>query len=197
MSIIDKVIKDTDYSDMYSAVAEALSLAEVARILGFTLHSRDKLRFRDYIVNVLKCDVTHFTYNGRPPSVYEVRVCPQCNSNFTVCITEDKSSKQITCSRACSNKFFKQNKKPLSELKHTNYQERAKRAGLTACCICGISEVLDIHHVDHDKTNNSIGNLVALCPNHHALLHRTDSNELFYKLIEHIDTRVLLDTYYD
>lgn len=40
------------------------------------------------------------------------------------------------------------------------------------CVICGIKEPLDIHHKDKNHKNNKKGNLVCLCPNHHALIHR-------------------------
>lgn len=43
------------------------------------------------------------------------------------------------------------------------------------CENCGLSEwqgveiPLEIHHIDGDKTNNTIENLQILCPNCHAL----------------------------
>lgn len=30
----------------------------------------------------------------------------------------------------------------------------------------------DIHHIDHDRTNNDLGNLALLCCNCHAAIHR-------------------------
>ena len=45
------------------------------------------------------------------------------------------------------------------------------------CKICGFDKVVHIHHIDEDKSNNSIENLVALCPNHHAMIHTTKFNE--------------------
>jgi len=39
------------------------------------------------------------------------------------------------------------------------------------CVVCGFDNVVDLHHLDHDKTNNSENNLVGLCPNHHKLIH--------------------------
>lgn len=41
------------------------------------------------------------------------------------------------------------------------------------CLICKINNerVLSVHHVDHDRENNKIGNLVWLCFNCHFLVH--------------------------
>lgn len=46
---------------------------------------------------------------------------------------------------------------------------RALAAG--PCVICGF-EYSDVHHIDEDHGNNSPDNLIALCPNHHRLVHR-------------------------
>ncbi len=43
---------------------------------------------------------------------------------------------------------------------------------------CHFSETVDLHHIDKNRNNNNISNLIGLCPNHHQLIHR-----LKYKLI--------------
>lgn len=40
------------------------------------------------------------------------------------------------------------------------------------CQACGYDKVLDLHHIDEDRTNNDPENHVILCPNCHALIHR-------------------------
>ncbi len=47
------------------------------------------------------------------------------------------------------------------------YSELTKR-----CAVCGFRDLVDLHHVDKNRDNNSIINLVGLCPNHHLLIHR-------------------------
>jgi len=39
------------------------------------------------------------------------------------------------------------------------------------CILCGFDKVVDLHHLDSDKKNNSKENLIGLCPNHHKMLH--------------------------
>ena len=39
------------------------------------------------------------------------------------------------------------------------------------CILCGFDKVVELHHLDENKKNNSERNLVGLCPNHHKMLH--------------------------
>lgn len=53
------------------------------------------------------------------------------------------------------------------------------------CLICGFDKVVDIHHLDENRKNNSRDNLIGLCPNHHQMLHNekysTEIKELIRK----------------
>ena len=39
------------------------------------------------------------------------------------------------------------------------------------CVICGFAKIVDLHHLDENKKNNSETNLIGLCPNHHKMFH--------------------------
>lgn len=39
------------------------------------------------------------------------------------------------------------------------------------CIICGFNKIVDLHHLDENKKNNSETNLIGLCPNHHKMFH--------------------------
>lgn len=39
------------------------------------------------------------------------------------------------------------------------------------CAICGFDIIVDLHHKDKNKENNNKSNLIALCPNHHKMVH--------------------------
>lgn len=41
------------------------------------------------------------------------------------------------------------------------------------CMICGIEDIVEIHHIIPKKSggSNALDNLLVLCPNHHAMLH--------------------------
>lgn len=49
------------------------------------------------------------------------------------------------------------------------YRRIAREVYGNACTVCGyaIDCVLEVHHRDGDRTNNSIENLDVLCPTHH------------------------------
>lgn len=40
----------------------------------------------------------------------------------------------------------------------------------TRCALCEFSAIVHVHHIDRNHTNNTPSNLIALCPNHHALV---------------------------
>ena len=50
----------------------------------------------------------------------------------------------------------------------------AYRTYVRKCAVCGIDEecVLEVHHVDENHDNNDIDNLIILCANCHARVHR-------------------------
>ena len=53
------------------------------------------------------------------------------------------------------------------------YRKNAFRAYETACAICGYDEdidLLEVHHIDEDRQNNQIENLIILCPICHRKL---------------------------
>lgn len=63
---------------------------------------------------------------------------------------------------------------------HKGYRHKALRQLDNSCLACGYDrhvEVLVVHHVDHDRDNNSIGNLVVLCPTCHSERHLSDKND--------------------
>jgi hypothetical protein len=46
---------------------------------------------------------------------------------------------------------------------------------------------LQVAHLDHDKTNNSLNNLRVLCPRHHGLFDKEHKRMLKYTLLNDID----------
>jgi hypothetical protein len=54
-----------------------------------------------------------------------------------------------------------------------DYREKALKHYGCKCEVCGYDEyveALQVHHIDGNRRNNDIDNLVVLCANHHALL---------------------------
>jgi hypothetical protein len=83
-----------------------------------------------------------------------------------------------TCSRACANRHragieYKMHQ-PKSKVKYYKaLKSRLLKARGNMCEICGYArfEILEVHHKDRDRINNSLDNLELICPNCHSEEH--------------------------
>ena len=121
------------------------------------------------------------------------KICTYCNKNKTVhehnsyCITcYRKKVRPVSACKRCQkikvdingycphcynyvNGYYKN--------KHTGLSQRYLKSLLKdlryKCHFCGEerSGMLDIHHIDKNRKNNNINNLIYLCSNHHRALH--------------------------
>jgi|AntRauTorcE11898_2_1112593.scaffolds.fasta_scaffold23386_2 5-methylcytosine-specific restriction endonuclease McrA len=88
---------------------------------------------------------------------------------------------KITCSRSCANKSrkgikYKQgSKRPIKDNVKTTrlLKQRLMKLRGRQCerCQYQIFQILQVHHIDRNRQNNSIDNLQLLCPNCHASEH--------------------------
>jgi ribosomal protein L37E len=106
--------------------------------------------------------------------------------------------KQIICKRCgrempyhakglcggCFNFVFRlnENKAWNNKKRHNIDTDTYKRITKT-CVICGFDKVVDLHHLDESRENNSESNLVGLCPNHHKMLHDFRYKEEMFNLL--------------
>lgn len=61
------------------------------------------------------------------------------------------------------NKAYQQRKRNKVDL--ITYQKVTQ-----TCVVCGFEKIVDLHHIDGNKQNNSSENLIGLCPNHHRMI---------------------------
>ncbi len=52
------------------------------------------------------------------------------------------------------------------------------------CVICGFDKLIDLHHLDESKKNNSEENLIGLCPNHHKMIHTFEFRKEIRELLK-------------
>jgi hypothetical protein len=52
------------------------------------------------------------------------------------------------------------------------FWEIVRGIGCTSCGFCQWPSILPFHHIDGDRSNNSLSNLTILCPNCHRALHQ-------------------------
>ena len=116
-------------------------------------------------------DTSHFYKFGeknRKHPKLEI-VCPVCGKLFTFTPVPTKKDK-VTCSTACANTYFR------SGSDNPNWNNDAYRSTCflyhkKECVICKESNIVAVHHLDHNDKNNDPSNLVPLCPTHHQYWH--------------------------
>jgi len=109
--------------------------------------------------------------------------CFSCQKKFDVKEREKlfPQKNKYFCSRSCANSMG--GKAKVAKYGISSYVTVAKKYFSEECAVCGENRVLDVHHIDENRNNNSPENLIFLCPNHHALWHRCKDEEV-KKIIE-------------
>lgn len=112
--------------------------------------------------------------------------CDVCGKTFERTNKHLKNSKKTGfhfCSRKCkgiAQSFYGPEELSLVRPDHydtgaTSYRKRAFDSYGRKCIVCGYDEyerVLDVHHIDGNRDNGDIHNLIVLCPIHHAMVTR-------------------------
>ena len=120
----------------------------------------------------------------------ECRSKAQFNGGFVECFICSKSvyrskgqlkksiSEKYFCSKSCQTKwrngYFIGDKHPNWTGGTSVYRDLLKRNGKEPVCIrCRTNDerVLSVHHLDHNRQNNDVSNLVWICLNCHFLVH--------------------------
>ncbi len=105
------------------------------------------------------------------PSI--LKFCPICSKEFRVYAHEFVQ----TCSKKCGYELMKQR---ITKTAST-YRRNALLVYNKKCYDCGYEEhpeIIMIHHIDGDRTNGAIDNLIPLCPNCHAIRHEQQKRKL-------------------
>ena len=111
----------------------------------------------------------------------ETRICLNCNKQFEFTRSGMRSGQnRVFCSLACSHKIDLKNS-PLTGLKHPyplgwkQAKKEVKKRDDFTCQICGEKETngegYHVHHIDYDKNNLDMDNLVTLCRCCHNMTH--------------------------
>lgn len=58
----------------------------------------------------------------------------------------------------------------------SDYREKCLKEKRRTCYICGEKENVDVHHIDGDRTNNQLKNLVPVCRYCHIGIHEPREN---------------------
>lgn len=104
---------------------------------------------------------------------------PQNIKSCLYCGKPVKNKKNDTCSKSCSNRLW-----PRRE--STSYRSRCFKFHEKKCCICDEINIIEVHHLDEDHSNNDPSNLVPLCPTHHQYWHSKFKYMVENKILEYI-----------
>lgn len=166
-NLVNKLCDALDSGTIFSFVDESLAVVQVLDKLGFSNKGQYVQIVRKFLLDN-DVDISHFTPNGRPLVPKVIKTCPVCSSEFK---TEHRiEGEQITCSKGCSNTYFR------TKDGASSYRDRALKHYGAKCTGCGFTNLLalEVHHKDKNRENNSIENLAVLCANCHRIAHGSE-----------------------
>ena len=98
--------------------------------------------------------------------------CANCGQEIWRTKSQYARSKtgNVYCSRSCAtsknNTLFKSGENN-ANYKGTDYRQKALQTCEHKCAVCGYNDderILEVHHIDENRSNNEINNLCILCP---------------------------------
>jgi len=126
-------------------------------------------------------------------------ICALCGIALYKSMSKQKKSKSglFFCSRQCKD----EGQKTIKEIQPAHYNTASGIHGYRAlylqhkqidycelCGYCKIPEILEVHHKDRNRRNNSITNLQLLCPTCHNEIHYLTNSGRFWH------SKVLVET---
>lgn len=166
-----------DEQKLREIFATSISKSEVCRKLDLLVNggNLDKITGLACKYNI---DITHFNPRNRAKILHNLvdKICPVCSKEFRT--NKGKKAKTV-CSHSCANTYFRSGKNhPNYKENSTSYRKKCIDRHGHKCAVCGFEDVIHVHHIDENRDNNNIDNLIPLCPNHHYLIHKKNNKEL-------------------
>ena len=143
---------------------------------GVTRADYSKKKLDDKIIE-FKLSVEHFSKSGQPKSILLKKICPVCSTTF---FTKQSRDEKTTCSRSCSNTFFAERRNRPEN--HKSYRTICFKHHIKKCVCCDEIKIVEVHHFDGNKKNNSLNNLIPICPTHHKYFHSKFRSEVEDKI---------------
>lgn len=119
-------------------------------------------------------NVNKHTFKGCPECKYQEVECNYCHKKFKRLksqLAKDNKSGYVYCSKECGNRH--KNEFIKNTVDACDYRRNAFLAYEHKCAVCGWDEderILEVHHIDENRKNNNINNLIILCPICHKKL---------------------------
>ena len=167
-------------------IKKCFSLTQFCKILGLSTNGRGLKKTKE-IIEKNGLDNRHFNKNLKAKIKYEIikKNCPVCDRVFETNLGSKRE--KITCSYSCSNTFFRSGEKnPNWKEVSTQYRYKCFNYHKKECVICGEDKIVEVHHIDENRKNNNIINLIPLCPTHHRYCHSVHKIEIEEKINNYI-----------
>lgn len=137
--------------------------SDLTKKIGRSPHSRITKELKQKL-DLMNISYSHFTKNGSRKYQKVEKTCPICSKKFLM-----GKKEQTTCSYSCSNTFFARKRNKPENYK--NYRTICFASHNKQCVVCNEKNIIEVHHMDGNKKNNDVKNLVPLCPTHHQYWH--------------------------
>jgi hypothetical protein len=118
--------------------------------------------------------------------------CKSCSKEFSVIEREKNHPEKDAyfCSRSCANSTGGKAK----AVKHhqdaiAHYTTVAWRHHERKCVVCDERNIVAVHHMNGNHSDNRPENLVPLCPTHHQYVHSRYKHLVFSKIENYINNR--------
>lgn len=121
-------------------------------------------------VSFMPSSIKSYNFIGCPECKYTELECDYCHKKFKR-LKSAISENYNFCSKTCGNRF--KNIEFTNWIDGCDYRRNAFNAYPHKCKICGWDEderVLEVHHIDENRKNNNLSNLIILCPTCHKKL---------------------------
>ena len=155
----------------------------IKKVFGYD-NGKNRCKFMS-LVEEQKIDITHLKSRR---FLYErmIKKCPVCEQEFETIVNH--RDEKTTCSHSCSNTHFATSRNKPD--RYTNYRTICFKSWKKECVVCGFDKVVEVHHLDHNHSNNDKHNLVPVCPNHHQMLHTSKwAEETRQEILKVVESR--------
>lgn len=162
--------------DIEYAIKSNKNWIAVAKSLGYSNTKRFVKYAKDNSINI-----SHF----QRPRIYNKIIisCPVCGNKFED--LENHPRQKKTCSYACSNTFFRSGEDN-PNWKESRYNSTCFLYHGKKCAVCEETKIVEVHHMDEDRSNNKPFNLIPLCPTHHQYWHSRWKSKIEHKVLDYI-----------
>jgi hypothetical protein len=105
----------------------------------------------------------------------KIKICKKCNKDF-----QPVHDTQVYCSKECVTQMLRgsqdKNRKPFRSSTYRNLYRLKEIFNFSTCMVegCTYDKIFDLHRLVEGKKGGKykVGNMFAICPNHHAEIHR-------------------------